>query len=168
MDRRIDTALRRIRQGLSNLLDRSTVKRICRHVGHSRRVGVLCPYATLHWFLLQVLSGNAALEHIATLAKKAFTGSAYCQTRARLPPAVYQAILPTRTRLWYLGKSWSDSRSRRRLARSVRWASSRMVQANKHVPDELSRAKLLSHLQPNGKKGTFYFTITGVFLKHRE
>ncbi len=93
MHRRIDTALRRIRQDLGSLLDRSTVQRVCRQVGHSWRVGVLCPFATLHWFLLQVLCGNTALEHIATLAKKAFTDSAYCQARARLPLAVYHAIL---------------------------------------------------------------------------
>ena len=93
MYRRIDTALRRIRQDLGNLLDRLTVQRVCRQVGHSWGAGILCPYATLHWFLLQVLSGNTALEHIATLTKKAFTDSAYCQARARLPLAVYQAIL---------------------------------------------------------------------------
>src|SRR5262245_42420055 len=34
---------------------------------------------------------------------------------------------PTRTRLWFLGKSSKRSRSLRRLARSMRWASSRMV-----------------------------------------
>ncbi len=43
--------------------------------------------------MLQVLCGNTALEHIATLANKAFTDSAYRQARARLPLAVYQAIL---------------------------------------------------------------------------
>ncbi len=93
MHRRIGSALRRIRQDLSNLLDRSTVQRICRQVGHSWRTGVLCPYATLLWFLLQILCGNTALEPIATLVKKAFTDSAYCQARARLPLAGYQAIL---------------------------------------------------------------------------
>ncbi len=93
MHRRIDTALRRIRQDLSNILGRPTVERICQQIGHRWRAGILCPFATLHWFLLQVLSGNTALEHIATLAKKAFTDSAYCQARSRLPLAVYQAIL---------------------------------------------------------------------------
>jgi hypothetical protein len=93
MHRRIDTALRRIRQDLSTLLDRSAVERTCRQLGHTWRDGILCPYATLHWFLLQVLSGNTALEHVATLAKKAFTDSAYCQARARLPLAIYRAVL---------------------------------------------------------------------------
>ncbi len=41
MYRWIDTALRRIRQDLSNLLDRSTIQRICWQVGHSWRAGVL-------------------------------------------------------------------------------------------------------------------------------
>lgn len=98
MHRRIDTALRRIRQDLGNHLDRSAVERICQQLGHTWRQGVLSPHATLHWFLLQVLSGNTALEHIATLAKKAFTDSAYCQARARLPLAVYQAVLRALTK----------------------------------------------------------------------
>jgi hypothetical protein len=93
MHRRIDTALRRIRQDLGTLLDRSAVERTCRRVGHTWRDGVLSPYATLHWFLLQVLNGNTALEHIATLAQKAFTDSAYCRARARLPLDVYRAVL---------------------------------------------------------------------------
>ncbi len=91
--RRINTALRRIRQDLGDLLDRSTVQRVYPQVGHSWRAGILCPYATLRWFLLKVLGGNTALEDIATFAKKAFTDSACCQARARLPLAVCQAIL---------------------------------------------------------------------------
>ncbi len=88
MYRRIVTALRRIRQDLGNLLDRSTFQRVCRQVGYRWRAGIL-HQSQCHpsWFSLQVLSGNTALEHIATLAKKAFTDSAYCQARARLPLA---------------------------------------------------------------------------------
>ena len=84
MHRRVDTTLRQLRQDPCQYLDRSVVERICRAAGHVWRDGVLTPFATLHWFLLQVLSGNTALEHVATLAKKAFTDSAYCQARA--PP----------------------------------------------------------------------------------
>lgn len=93
MHRRIDTTLRRLRQDPSPLLDRPTVERVCRDAGHRWRPGVLTPFATVHWFLLQVLSGNTALMHVTTLANKAFTDAAYCQARARLPLAVFHALL---------------------------------------------------------------------------
>jgi Transposase DDE domain len=92
MHRRIDTALKQIGQDLSKYLDRSAVERICAELGHEWREGTLSPFATLHWFLLQVLHGNTALEHVATLAKKEFTDSAYCQARMRLPLPVFQAV----------------------------------------------------------------------------
>src|SRR3974377_725557 len=93
MNRRIDTTLRRLRQDPSPYLDRPAVERICRSSGHVWRDGVLTPFATLHWFLLQVLCGNTAVVHVTTLAKKAFTDAAYCLARARLPLAVFQALL---------------------------------------------------------------------------
>lgn len=95
MHRRIDTTLRKLRQDPCQYLERSVVERTCRDAGHRWRNGVLNPFATIHWFLLQVLSGNTALEHVATLAKKAFTDSAYCQARARLPLPVFRCCSAT-------------------------------------------------------------------------
>lgn len=86
------------------------VEQTCRAAGHVWRDGVLTPFATLNWFLVQVLSGKTALEHVATLNKKTFTDSAYCQARARLPLAVFRALLShfitafvpdTHAHLWY-------------------------------------------------------------------
>ena len=37
--------------------------------------------------------GNTAIEHLTLMAGRAFTASAYCQARSRLPLAVLQAIL---------------------------------------------------------------------------
>lgn len=93
MHRRIDTTLRRLRQDPARYLDRPVVERACRQAGHSWRDGILNPFATVHWFLLQVLSGNTALEHVATLARKAFTDSAYSQARSRLPLEVFRRLL---------------------------------------------------------------------------
>jgi hypothetical protein len=93
MHRRIDTTLRRLRQDPGSYLDRPVVERACRAAGHVWRAGVLNPFATLHWFLLQVLHGNTAVVHVATLAKKTFSDAAYCLARARLPVAVFQAVL---------------------------------------------------------------------------
>jgi hypothetical protein len=43
--------------------------------------------------LLQVLHGNTACQHVVHFGGWAFTDSAYCQARKRLPLAVYHALL---------------------------------------------------------------------------
>jgi hypothetical protein len=53
----------------------------------------LTPVAVIHWFIIQVLHGNTALEHISLLADRAFSGSAYCQARSKLPLRIYQTVL---------------------------------------------------------------------------
>ncbi len=40
-----------------------------------------------------MLHGNTALTHLTLKARRAFTESAYCQARARLPLAVFRAVL---------------------------------------------------------------------------
>ena len=53
----------------------------------------LTPAAIIHWFLIQVLHGNTALTHVSLMAGRAFSASAFCQARARLPLAVFHAVL---------------------------------------------------------------------------
>jgi hypothetical protein len=93
MHRRIDTALRTLRQDLATRLSDSDIHQVCRQVGHRWRACPLTPAAIVHWFLLQILYGNTALEHVSLLAGRTFTDSDYCQARARLPLAVLQALL---------------------------------------------------------------------------
>lgn len=93
MHRRVDTALRHLRQDLTEHLDESAVHAICKQLGHVWRDCLLTPCAIVHWLLVQVLHGNTALNHISLQARRAFSDSAYCQARARLPLAVFQAVL---------------------------------------------------------------------------
>jgi hypothetical protein len=93
MHRRIDTALRRLRQDLSRHLDESAINGVCKRLGHLWRQCHLTPFAIIHWFLIQVLHGNTALEHVSLLAGRSFTAGAYCQARSRLPLAVFRAVL---------------------------------------------------------------------------
>ena len=89
MRRRIDTALRRLQQDLRPYLDEAAVRDTCHQLGHRwRRDALLTPFTILLWFVIQVLHGNTALTHITLKARRAFTESAYCQARARLPLAV--------------------------------------------------------------------------------
>src|SRR3954464_61443 len=90
----IDSALRRLRQDLSPYLDEAAVRDTCDQLGHRwRRDALLTPYSILLWFLTQVLHGNTALTHLTLKARRAFSESAYCQARARLPLAVFRAAL---------------------------------------------------------------------------
>jgi hypothetical protein len=93
MHRRIDVALRQIRQDVDLHLNKSVITEACKRAGHVWRECLLTPFAIVHWFLLQVASGNTALTHISLLAGRAFTAEAYCQARARLPLVVFQAVL---------------------------------------------------------------------------
>jgi Transposase DDE domain len=94
MSQRIHSALHRLRQDLSPYLDETAVRDLCTRLGHRwRRDALLTPFTILLWFVLQVLHGNTALTHITLKARRAFTESAYCQARARLPLAVFRAVL---------------------------------------------------------------------------
>ena len=58
----------------------------CRAAGHTSCTrACLTPAAIIHWFLIQVLHGNTALNHVALMAGRSFTDSAFCQAR-RPPP----------------------------------------------------------------------------------
>jgi Transposase DDE domain len=94
MSKLIHTALRRLRQDLRPYLDEPAVGALCKQLGHRwRRDALLSPFTLILWFVIQVLHGNTALTHITLKARRAFTESAYCQARARLPLAVFRAVL---------------------------------------------------------------------------
>jgi len=94
MHRRISHTLNTLRQGLAAKLGGDFIDHACRLAGHSWCDScLLTPAAIIHWFLVQILHGNTALTHVSLLAGRAFTASAFCQARARLPLAVFQTVL---------------------------------------------------------------------------
>jgi hypothetical protein len=93
MHHRILTALRQLRQDLARRLDEPAVHEACRATGHRWRDCLLTPVVILRWFVVQVLHGNTALTHVSLLAGRSFTDAAFCMARARLPLAVYRAVL---------------------------------------------------------------------------
>ena len=94
MHRRISTTLKTLRQDLAAVLGRDFIHDACRAAGHTWcATCLLTPAAIIHWFLVQVLHGNTALTHVSLMAGRAFTATAFCQARARLPLAVFQAVL---------------------------------------------------------------------------
>src|SRR6516162_9197643 len=94
MHRRISTTLAALRQDLAAKLGDDVILAACRAAGHTWcDSALLTPPAIIHWFLIQVLHGNTALTHVSLLAGRAFSAAAFCIARARLPLAVYQAVL---------------------------------------------------------------------------
>jgi len=94
MHHRISTTLNALRQDLAARLGEDVIHAACRAARHTWCDScLLTPAAIIHWFLIQVLHGNSALTHVSLLAGRAFSASAFCQARARLPLAVFRALL---------------------------------------------------------------------------
>lgn len=89
----ITHALRRIKDDLANLLSASFIEGICRELEHQWRDRQLGPVMIIHLFVQQVLHRNAACAHVPRIAGGAFSASAYCQARARLPLKVISTLL---------------------------------------------------------------------------
>jgi len=95
-NRTIASSLRRVKS-LPQLIEHEHVLDACLAAGHRWRDGVLNPFATIALFLIQILHGNTACEHLRHLTPMRFTASAYCQARSRLPLTVFQHLLHTIT-----------------------------------------------------------------------
>src|SRR5215469_18363112 len=94
MHRRISTTLSRLRQDLATRLGDDVIRAACRAAGHTWCDScLLSPAAIIHWFLIQILHGNTALTHVSLLAGRGFSDAAFCMARARLPLAVFRALL---------------------------------------------------------------------------
>jgi hypothetical protein len=94
MHRRISTILHSLRQDLAAVLGADVIYSACCAAGHTWcAFALLTPAATIHWFLIQILHGNTALTHVSLLAGRSFSATAFCLARARLPLAVFQALL---------------------------------------------------------------------------
>jgi Transposase DDE domain len=94
MHRQISNILSTLRQDLAAQLGDDVILAACRAAGHTWcDSALLTPAAIIHWFLVQILHGNTALTHVSLLAGRAFSAAAFCQARARLPLAVFRAVL---------------------------------------------------------------------------
>lgn len=89
----ITQALERVKDDFPHDLDANRIDQACRDVGHRWRDRVLNPVTTIYTFLVQILYGNTACNHLPHLVGQSFTGSAYSQARKRLPLAVLQTLL---------------------------------------------------------------------------
>jgi hypothetical protein len=93
MHHRIVSIVRRFQKAPAQQLDRPEILDACRRVNHTWRSCLLDPVAIIHLFLSQILRGNTAINHVVRISGLAFTASAYCQARSRLPLALFQELL---------------------------------------------------------------------------
>jgi hypothetical protein len=93
MPPRFATILRRLRQDLAAGLSPRAITDACKAVGYRWRRGPLNPVTTVYLFLLQVLHGNTACQHVVHFGGWTFSASAYCQARKRLPLRLWQDLL---------------------------------------------------------------------------
>lgn len=85
--------LNQIQRHLTDYLQADIVLELFRQAGLKWRTRVLDPLTTLRLFVLQILHGNTAINHLRHLHSEPFTDSAYCQARARLPLAALRVLL---------------------------------------------------------------------------
>lgn len=85
--------LTKLRQDLASSLSAESIHSACRQARYSWRNRKLNPVATLSCFLLQILNGNTACQHVVHFGKWTFTAAAYCKARKRLPLQILQSLL---------------------------------------------------------------------------
>ena len=90
---RLVSILRRIKQDVAALLDKDAINAACREEKYTWKDRLLNPANTIHLLALQVLNENAALNDVPRRSGEAFTGSALCKARKRLPLGVFKRLL---------------------------------------------------------------------------
>jgi hypothetical protein len=98
----IVAAIARIKSEVAKWLTPEAIEQTAREVGHQWRDSLLDPVRTVHLFLLQILHGNTACQHVPRLGNLQCTGAAYCEARSRLPVGFFQRLL------WRLGQPLRD------------------------------------------------------------
>jgi hypothetical protein len=89
----ITQALRQIKADLGQVLSNQHIADVCRACGHKWRSRLLDPVVTVQLFILQVLHGNTAMNHLPRLSGRRFSSAAYCRARMRLPIAVLEKLV---------------------------------------------------------------------------
>jgi len=93
MSASIVEAIAQIKRNVAECLTAASIVEACGEAHYRWRERQLGPAQTVWAFMLQVLHGNAACEHVVRLAQLSCTASAYCAARSRLPLAVLRRLL---------------------------------------------------------------------------
>jgi hypothetical protein len=90
----VTTVLKRVKMDWATQLQPEAIIAACEEAGYtSWRERVLTPVTTIQLFLLQILHGNTACNHLPHLSGLQFSASAYCQARTKLPLNLFALLL---------------------------------------------------------------------------
>jgi hypothetical protein len=89
----IARSVRQIKADLGSIVAASQITKLCEAAGHIWRDRSLGPVETIYLFIAQILHGNTSCAHVRQLGGFAFTRSAYCEARKRLPVQVLRDLL---------------------------------------------------------------------------
>jgi hypothetical protein len=93
----LNAALERIKKNVAAVLSAQAIEQACHDTEHVWRERELGPAQTIWAFLLQVLHGNTACNHVLRLAQLTCSDTAYCKARARIPLTTYERLLEQTT-----------------------------------------------------------------------
>lgn len=82
-------SIERIKSDPTKFLASQLILRACEGVGHQYRDRVLGPVATIQAMFVQAVHGNMPIGGVVRLHREAFSASAYCQARQRIPLEVF-------------------------------------------------------------------------------
>jgi len=89
----IDAELEAIKRDPRELLDEKRVLHLCHEAGYRPEAdGPLDPATLVALFMRQIAEGNVSCEAVRMMGGDAFSASAYCQARMRLPLEVIQGL----------------------------------------------------------------------------
>lgn len=86
-------AVRQIKTDVGRQLSAEQIKGVCEEIGYTWRERILGPVTTVHLFLMQILHGNVACDHVPRLGGLSVTGNAYGLARVRLPVELFERLL---------------------------------------------------------------------------
>ncbi len=90
----VTAVLKRLKMDWATQLQPEAIIAACEEAGYtSWRDRVLTPVMTIQLFLLQILHGNTACNHLPHLSGLRFSASAYCQARTKLPLNLFTLLL---------------------------------------------------------------------------
>lgn len=88
----IGRALAQVKDELPQLIAQPVNDYLNQHPGLLCRQRRLDPFRLIQLFVIQVLHGNTAINHLRHLANMSVTATAYCQARMRLPLSLVEYI----------------------------------------------------------------------------
>ena len=91
--RSITDIVRHFKQNWTEELNETSIAQACRDSGMIWLDSMLNPVVTIQIFLLQVLHGNTACQHMPHLCEIAFTAAGYCKARMRIKLEVFELLL---------------------------------------------------------------------------